>query len=108
MDGFFVDIPVNLAVLYRLGVKCVKFGFQTPPWFHSYPYDQQMELRECYFLEEKEVISPRLSWLRIGVPHLLLHLFPDLLLNYILSFLLHSALFLYFFLCPLGFFINGF
>lgn len=63
MDGFFMDIPVNLVFLQGLGVQCVKFGFQTPAWFHSYPYDQQMELRECYFLEVKEIVSPRFSWL---------------------------------------------
>lgn len=61
MDGFFVDIPINLVFLHGLGIQCVKFGFQTPVWFHSYPYDQQMELREYYFLEVKEIVSAQFS-----------------------------------------------
>lgn len=61
MAGFFKDVPVNLVFLRGLGVQCVKFGFQTPAWFHSYPYDQQMELREYYFLEAKEIVSPWFS-----------------------------------------------
>lgn len=55
VDGSFVDLPVNLVFLHGLGAQWGKFGFQTPAWFHSYPYDQQMELREYCFLEEKEM-----------------------------------------------------
>lgn len=55
VDGSFVDLPVNLVFLHGLGAQWEKFGFQTPAWFHSYPYDQQMELREYCFLEEKEM-----------------------------------------------------
>lgn len=65
MGGFFTNIPVNLVFLHGLEVPCVKFGFQTPALSHSYPYDQQMELREYYFLEVKEIISPWFSWLEL-------------------------------------------
>lgn len=55
VDGSFVDLPVNLVFLHGLGAQWGEFGFHTPAWFHSYPYDQQMELREYCFLEEKEI-----------------------------------------------------
>lgn len=59
VDDSFVDIPVNLVFLHGLGAQWGKFGFQTPAWFHSYPYDQQMELREYCFLEAKEIVFPK-------------------------------------------------
>lgn len=46
MGGCFVDLPVNRVFLHGSGAQRVKFGFQTPAWFRSYPSDQQMELRE--------------------------------------------------------------
>lgn len=56
VDGSFMGIPVNLVFLHGLGAQWGKFGFQTPAWFHSYPYDQQMELREYCFWGVKEII----------------------------------------------------
>lgn len=36
-------------------------AWQTPPWFHNYPSDQQMELREYYFLKGNKISSLWLS-----------------------------------------------
>lgn len=36
-----------------------------PAWFHRYPPDQQMELREYYFLKANKIMYPQFALLRI-------------------------------------------
>lgn len=57
-------------------VSCAVGEVWLPPaWFHRYPSDQQMELREYYFLKANKIIYPQFSLLRIGAACLLLLFF---------------------------------
>lgn len=69
-----------------------------PAWFHHYPPDQQMELREYCFLKANKIVYPQFTLLRVWAACLLL-LFSSSSLTRLraLKFGLSSLLFLFIF-----------
>ena len=81
--GLSHQIGCSFAVCCVVWVRSAVGEVWLPPaWFHRYPSDQQMELREYYFLKANKIIYPQFSLLRIGAACLRLLFFPNLLLGY--------------------------